>query len=197
MSNFVFTVQDPQSLVDVLKTIGSSDSLSPRINKAIEFATAKHAGQTRKVSGLPYVSHPIAVSAIVATYKKSKRIEELIIAALLHDTLEDTDTTYEELEKVFSPLVASLVHELTDDSAQMRKMGKLLYQQQKMQKMSSYGLVIKLADRLHNIFDNPTPKMITDTLELISQLEQNRQFTETHNVLITQIKNKCRLKLSC
>lgn len=202
MFNSIFNNQESyrnMTLSDILRRVDFSESetVSPKISRAIAFAKAKHAGQTRKVSGLPYVSHPISVSAIVATYKKSEHIEELVIAALLHDTLEDTDTTYDELENTFSPLVASLVHELTNEPEKMSKMGKLRYQQQKMQHMSSYGLVIKLADRLHNVFDSPTQKMLTDTLELIAQLEQCRQFSQTHNVLATQIKNICISQLSC
>lgn len=191
--------QHNEMLVDILGKVDfvESETISPKINRAIAFAKEKHAGQTRRSSGLPYVTHPISVSAIVAAYKKSKHIEDLVVAALLHDTLEDTDTTYDELENTFSTLVASLVHELTNEPEKMKKMGKLTYQQQKMQQMTSYGLVIKLADRLHNVFDSPTKKMLNDTLELISHLEQCRQFSQTHNVLATEIKNICKLKLSC
>lgn len=202
MFNSIFNNQESyrnMTLSEILHKVEFTDSetASSKISRAIAFAKAKHAGQTRKVSGLPYVSHPISVSAIVATYKKSKHIEDLVIAALLHDTLEDTDTTYEELENTFSPLVASLVHELTNEPVTMKQMGKLSYQKQKMQQMSSYGLLIKLADRLHNIADNPTKKMLNDTLELISYLEQCRQFSQTQNELVTQIKNICKSQLSC
>ena len=164
---------------------------STRIDKAIEFAKDKHAGQTRRGTDLPYVSHPIAVATIVATYKQSKQIEELIIASLLHDTLEDTDTTYEELRNTFSPLIASLVHELTNDVDQMKQVGKLSYQKRKMQHMSSWGLVIKLADRLHNVSDTPTKKMISDTLQLVRHLEHIRPLSLTQHTIAQQIKDIC------
>ena len=79
------------------------------IFKAIQFATKKHKGQFRKVSNSEYISHPVAVSYLVASFKKSKNLDELICACLLHDTLEDTDTDFVELAKEFTPLIASLV----------------------------------------------------------------------------------------
>lgn len=164
---------------------------SPMIHEALNFIKEKHAGQTRKVSGLPYISHPIAVSAIVSAYKKSKHLDELITASLLHDTLEDTPTTYEELENKFSPFVASLVKELTNDPEKMKKMGKLAYQKDKLSHMSSYGLVIKLADRLHNVSDNPTKKMLQDTAELMAHLEHTRPLSLTQDLLVKHIKDIC------
>lgn len=167
------------------------ESHSPMVQQAIAFMKEKHAGQTRKASGLPYASHPLAVSSIVAAYKKSKHLDELVTAALLHDTIEDTPTTYKELETKFSPFVASLVHELTNDPEQMKEMGKLEYQKKKMQHMSSYGLVIKLADRLHNVSDNPTKKMLKDTTELVSHLENTRPLSVTQELLVKHIRDIC------
>src|ERR1035437_10345704 len=136
-----------------------------QILKALDFAKTKHAGQKRKGSGAEYVTHPVAVSYIVASYKRSVHLDDLLIASLLHDCLEDTDTTFEEIAINFTPLVASLVLELTNDPEAIKKVGKLAYQKKKVVGMSSYGFVIKLADRLHNISDHPTTQMIIDTLD--------------------------------
>lgn len=93
--------------------------------RAIQFAIKKHEGQVRRVSNLEYVSHPIAVSYLVSSFKKSKNLDELICACLLHDTLEDTETDFVELASEFTPLVASLVLELTSDQKQIEKMGQI------------------------------------------------------------------------
>jgi (p)ppGpp synthase/HD superfamily hydrolase len=162
--------------------------------KAIKFATEKHQGQLRKVSGDEYITHPISVSYLVAIYKKSKHLDELISAAYLHDTLEDTKTTFLELSTEFTPLTASLVKELTSDANEINKIGKLVYLQKKMVAMSSYSLVIKLCDRLHNISDNPTDKMLDDTTQLLVYLEKNRKLTNTHKELVKAIRTEINKK---
>lgn len=85
---------------------------------ALLFATQKHIGQTRKFNNLPYIVHPIRVASLVAkqlenTSHKEEVISSVVAAAYLHDTLEDTETTVEELTREFSPAIASLVQELT------------------------------------------------------------------------------------
>lgn len=162
-----------------------------KILKAVSFCITKHAGQVRKGSGEPYSNHPIAVSRIVSDHKVSKKMECLVIAALLHDTLEDTDTSFSELASEFGPLVASLVLELTNDSGAIAAMGKLAYHKKKLEGMSSYGLVIKLADRLHNVSDSPTKKMVSDTVELMGHLKVNRTLSGTHSTLIDKILKFC------
>lgn len=161
------------------------------ILRALKFSNRKHHGQVRKGSGAAYVTHPIAVSYLVAAYKRSKHLEELISAALLHDALEDTDATFIEIARNFTPLVASLVLELSNDVEQIEKVGKLEYQKKKMLGMSSYGLIIKLADRLHNISDHPTAKMVADTIVLLEFLKKNRKLSKTHKAIIVDIMKLC------
>ena len=164
--------------------------------KALEFQKIKHKGQTRKATGEDYSMHPVAVSYIVAAYKRSKHLDEMLIASLLHDTLEDTATTFAEITKEFSPLVASLVLELSNDPVEIKKVGKLEYQKRKVLGMSSYGLVIKLADRLHNISDHPTMKMILDTMDLMAFLKKNRKLSKTHKALVADILKVCSTKVA-
>jgi len=159
--------------------------------KALDFAKRKHAGQVRKGSGAAYVTHPVAVSYLVAAYKRSKHLDEMLVAALLHDCLEDTNTTFKEIAINFTPLVASLVLELSNDPVEIKKVGKLEYQKRKVVGMSSYGLVIKLADRLHNLSDHPTMKMVTDTMELLNFLKKNRKLSNTHKALVADILKIC------
>lgn len=158
---------------------------------AHDFAKEKHRGQLRKGSGEEYFTHPMSVSYIVARYKKSKHLEELIAAAFLHDVLEDTDATFEELAVRFGPMVASLVFEMTNDAEEISRVGKLAYQKKKMVAMSSYALVLKLADRYHNISDQPSMQMVEDTLEIMQHLLKARKLTKTHKVMVSDIIALC------
>ena len=80
--------------------------------KAAEFAIRAHSGMTRKISRLPYVIHPFEVATIAATMTSD---EELLAAALLHDTIEDTDTTVKDLELNFGARVTHYVLMETED----------------------------------------------------------------------------------
>lgn len=159
-----------------------------RIIEAIQFASKKHEGQVRRGSGLPYVTHPIIVSELVRKYKPgSKNLTELIIACLLHDTLEDTDTNYHEIERLFGTLAASLVFELTSDDETIKRMGKNAYLTQKMLTMSDYALVCKLCDRLSNIIDGPTKKYMKDTREMMDIIYDGRKLTSTQKSIVVDI----------
>ena len=83
----------------------------PRYESALAFACSQHHGQVRKGSGAPYISHPLAVSSLVADYGGD---EDQAIAALLHDVLEDCGVTREELEARYGARVASIVVAATD-----------------------------------------------------------------------------------
>lgn len=159
---------------------------------ALLFAVEQHNGQVRRGTDLPYITHPIAVSYIVAQqFKQSKHLSELVTAAILHDVLEDTATSFADLATRFTPLVASLVQELTSDAAEIARVGKLEYLKSKMTGMSSYGLIIKLADRLHNISDRPTRKVVADTLEIVAHIQKARRLTAAQQHLAERIIVAC------
>lgn len=162
-----------------------------KVLEAINFSNARHAGQVRKGSGDPYITHPIAVSYILAAFKQSKNLIALICAAILHDVLEDTKTTYAELVEKFGVLVASLVQELTDDPVEKARLGKLEYQKRKLLKLTSYALVLKLCDRLHNVSDQPTEKTRRDTLALMDHLVANRKLSRPQAALVADIRVLC------
>lgn len=166
-----------------------------KIFDAINFAAEKHQGQTRKASQVPYVTHPIAVSYIISSFKRSKHLNEILIASILHDVIEDTNATFEEISKRFSPMVASLVLEVSNDDEEIKRVGKLEYQMKKLSGMSSYALVIKLGDRLHNVSDNPSQKMVEDTLILMDAVERNRKLSSTHACMVSEIRSVCYKKL--
>lgn len=165
-------------------------------SEALKFATNAHLGQTR-AGGDPYITHPMRVADTIKKYKQSHNLDALISAALLHDTIEDTGTTHETLHDLFGGLVASLVKELTSDSDKIKKMGKANYLSDKMATMSSWGLAIKLADRLDNVKDIATAKTPewrskykAETKHILDYIEQNRVLTGTHKKLIKLIRNK-------
>ena len=118
--------------------------------KALNFAKHAHKGQVRKYTGEPYINHCIAVSEIIRTAGFSI---EVIAAALLHDVLEDTAITCEELEKEFGKRITTLVVEctrqskLTDGCRDMR----LAIDAHHFSKSSKAGKSIKLADMIDNI----------------------------------------------
>lgn len=123
-----------------------------KIKEAYEFALKKHEGQFRK-SGDPYISHCLAVALILSELQTSPTT---IIAGLLHDTIEDTDTTKEEIEEKFGKDVAFLVESLTKIT-RLSDFHKSDFQAEDHRKifiaMASdiRVIVIKLADRLHNM----------------------------------------------
>ena len=76
------------------------------VEKAIIYAAKAHAGQTRKSTDIPYITHPYTVGMLL---QKANCTDEVIAAGILHDTVEDTSTTYEELTEQFGLHVSNLV----------------------------------------------------------------------------------------
>lgn len=123
-----------------------------RIIDSITFAAGKHRFQTRKdPQQTPYIIHPIGVANNIMTLGKI-RDPDIIIGALLHDTVEDTQTTFEEIGQRFGMRVANFVFELTDDKALPKETRKQLQIEHAPQK-SAGAAQIKLADKLYNLTD--------------------------------------------
>lgn len=162
--------------------------MSELILKALKYATRKHRGQKRKASGAEYITHPILVSYLAANFKRSKALESLVCAAILHDVVEDTGATYEEILRLFGILIATLVFELTSDPVALKRMGKLEYLKVKMTGISSYGLFLKLCDRLGNLMDNPSASMLRDTPLILAHLKKHRRLTKSHRAVIAEIE---------
>ena len=120
------------------------------ILSAAHFAARKHSAQKRKGDAAePYVNHLIEVAQLVSS-ALSEDDTNLVIAALLHDTVEDTDTSRDELEEKFGSDVADLVAEVTDDKSLPKAERKKL-QILNAPKKSSRAQVIKLADKISNL----------------------------------------------
>ncbi len=121
-----------------------------RILAAAQFAAEKHAQQRRKGAAQePYINHLIEVARLIAD-NTPQLDPELIMAAFLHDTVEDTGTTQEELAHKFGPDVASLVAEVTDDKTLPKERRKAL-QVANAPKKSPRGQTLKLADKISNL----------------------------------------------
>lgn len=126
------------------------EAIRAREQRALEYAIIKHGDQKRRSSGIPYVVHPIRVAGYAREfYSKS----DIYIAALLHDTLEDTDATEQEILAEFGQDVLSLVNAVTSDKEKIKEIGKADYLFQRIQHMSFEALFIKACDRLDNISD--------------------------------------------
>ena len=165
------------------------------MNEVLEFATERHKGQMR-TDGTMYITHPIRVAEIVEQYKPSKNKNILKAGALLHDVLEDTYTSYRELKDRFGVVVASLVMEVTSSDFVSKMVGKQVYLAHKMQYMSSYALVIKLADRLDNLRDmsnmpiDRIKKTFFDTIYMINFIETKRILTDAQTNLVKAIRDQ-------
>jgi len=125
--------------------------ISKKILDALAFAAEKHAGQLRKGGDVPYINHPIKVANILADNGESTETE-LIMAAILHDVIEDTDATPEELEILFGKKVKDLVMECTDDKTQ-NKASRKQAQIDKAPFASDLAKKLKLADKICNVVD--------------------------------------------
>ena len=122
------------------------------IDKAVEYANVKHKFQKRK-DGSPYIIHPLAVAQVVAEMGLDM---DAILGALLHDCIEDTDASHEDIEKIFGDTVAELVEGVTkltradfstSEQAQMENLRKMFMAMSKDIRV----VLIKIADRLHNM----------------------------------------------
>jgi (p)ppGpp synthase/HD superfamily hydrolase len=124
-------------------------TMNQLIEKAKAFAALKHATHVRKYTGVPYFTHLANVAALVAAHGGTP---EMVAAAYLHDTLEDTATTYGELVAVFGTRVATLVAEVTDQStlADGNRAKRKAMDLAHLAKASAAGQTIKLADLIDN-----------------------------------------------
>ncbi len=176
-----------QDLINEIKKYHPSSDLSD-IEKAYKVASAAHEGQKRK-SGEPYIIHPLCVAIILAELELDK---ETIIAGLLHDVVEDTVMSSEDVAKEFGAEVALLVDGVTKLTQLNYQHDKIEVQAENLRKMflamakDIRVIMIKLADRLHNMrtmqYQSPT-----------KQIEKSRETMEiyapiAHRLGISKIK---------
>lgn len=122
----------------------------PTLLQTINFACIKHRKQFRKADGSPYVNHPIGTALILEEAGVTDMTT--LQAAVLHDTIEDTDTSYEELVEIFGKEVADIVNEVTDDKS-LSKSERKYHQITHVPTISDKAKLVKLADKLYNCRD--------------------------------------------
>ncbi|GAB3629973.1 Bifunctional (p)ppGpp synthase/hydrolase RelA [Pandoraea terrae] len=120
--------------------------------RAIAFAAKKHRNQRRKDhEASPYINHPIALADLLAN-EASVEDERVLMAAVLHDTVEDTETTGQELAREFGKEVADIVLEVTDDKS-LGKAERKRLQIEHAPHISRRAKLVKLADKICNLRD--------------------------------------------
>ena len=196
MNKILKTIKNIKTVEDAVYFLKSHFDFNERVEKALAFSIASHEKQFRK-SGEPYVVHPILVAAITAYFSND---ENMVIAALLHDVVEDTDTTIEDIELLFDKDIAHIVDGLTKiieirehELAPSSDNKKLLSSALTFRKMLIASIndvrvmVVKLCDRLHNML----------TLDALREDKQKRISEETlvvyapiaHRLGISTMKN--------
>ncbi len=162
-----------QKLIDKIREYHPSDDISV-IEKAYEVASEAHKDQKRK-SGEPYIVHPLCVALILADLHMDK---ETIIAGLLHDIVEDTPFTLDDIERIFGSEVALIVDGVTKLTKLSFNMDKDEIQAENLRKMflaiskDIRVVIVKLADRLHNM----------RTLQYMSPEKQQEKAKETLDI---------------
>ena len=129
--------------------VGRDSVVSRRIADAVEFAVRAHGDQVRKGTSIPYVSHLFGVAALVL---EGGGDEDLAIAGLLHDVLEDTSATAAKVEEAFGPRVAAVVEGCSDTQEKPKPPAlerKQLYLEH-LEQADADTLLVSLADKLHN-----------------------------------------------
>lgn len=129
----------------------TQDDLVWEVLRASKFAADKHRDQRRKDDAAsPYINHPIGVGEVLARHGVRDRVT--LVAAVLHDTIEDTDTTPAELEREFGAEVRRVVEEVTDDKSLPKGVRKER-QVEKAPTLSPEAKLVKIADKISNITD--------------------------------------------
>jgi guanosine-3',5'-bis(diphosphate) 3'-pyrophosphohydrolase len=139
--------------------------------RAASFAARKHRFQRRKdEDASPYINHPIEVARVIDEIGNVDD-PEILAAALLHDTIEDTDTEPAELEAEFGPRVCRIVQEVTDDKS-MKKAERKRRQIVHASELSNDAVIVKLADKIANVQD------ITDYPPVNWELERRVEYLD-------------------
>ena len=150
--------------------------------KALTFAANKHRNQRRKtVDAFPYINHPISLVNILCNEVHITDIN-VICSALLHDTVEDTETTEEELTEHFGQEISSIVMEVTDDQSITVRQKRKQLQIDHANHISEPAKILKLADKISNLRDlavDPPPNW---------SLERRREYFDWSKLVIDQLR---------
>jgi (p)ppGpp synthase/HD superfamily hydrolase len=118
------------------------------IFKAIEFAVGAHSGQYRKGTKIPYIVHPLAVAKILIEYDCP---DHVVIAGILHDTIEDTPITLEQIKEIFGSAVADLVKAASEPDKSDTWENRKEHTIEHLKTLPEEAVILSLADKLDNI----------------------------------------------
>jgi guanosine-3',5'-bis(diphosphate) 3'-pyrophosphohydrolase len=150
--------------------------------KALAFATDKHRDQRRKnVDASPYINHPISLASILCNEAHITDLN-VICGALLHDTVEDTETTAEELVLEFGQEISDIVMEVTDDKTIEDKQKRKQLQIEHAAHISAPAKLIKLADKISNLRD------VANDPPANWNLERRREYFDWAKQVIDQLR---------
>ena len=153
----------------------------PLIMKAMKFAAEKHRGQSRKdAANTPYINHPISVAGLLIN-AGGITDSNVIAAALLHDTVEDTDATVDDIEEIFGKTIRNIVIEVTDDKSLPSPERKRL-QIEHAARLSHEARLVKLADKISNLQDIVTSPPVKWSLE------RKREYFDWAKEVIDQLR---------
>ena len=160
--------------------LAAMDSLA-RLIKAADFAAFKHRRQRRKdAEASPYINHPLALARVLKIEAGVQDVD-VLVSAILHDTVEDTETSVEELEREFGKVVAGIVSEVTDDKRLPKPERKRL-QVEHAPHISSQAKLVKLADKICNLRD------VVDAPPAHWPLERRRAYFEWAKAVIDGLR---------
>jgi guanosine-3',5'-bis(diphosphate) 3'-pyrophosphohydrolase len=149
--------------------------------KALAFAARKHRDQRRKdAQASPYINHPIALADVLVNEAGVTDVE-VLCAALLHDTIEDTETTPEELEREFGREIAEIVIELTDNKM-LKKRTRKRMQIAHAASASLEAKLVKLADKICNLRD------VTASPPASWDLERRREYFDWAKTVVDRLR---------
>ncbi len=124
----------------------------PLLFKALNYAAEQHKSQRRKgMESVPYINHPIKVTTIITQFIPNAS-DELIAASILHDVVEDTDATVDDIKNKFGETIASIVQEVTDDKS-LSKAESRRKQIENAPKLSYNAKIIRICDKIANVRD--------------------------------------------
>jgi (p)ppGpp synthase/HD superfamily hydrolase len=118
------------------------------VNQAIIFATKAHEGQTRKGTDIPYITHPFSVGMLL---QKENGTDEVIAAGILHDTIEDTSATYEELASLFGTHIANLVQAASEPDKSLPWKERKQHTIDRLKNANSEEIQVIITDKFHNL----------------------------------------------
>jgi guanosine-3',5'-bis(diphosphate) 3'-pyrophosphohydrolase len=151
------------------------------ILQAMNFAADKHRGQSRKdANNTPYINHPIALANLLTNHAGISDVN-VIAAAILHDTVEDTDATVDDIEELFGRTVRDIVIEVTDDKSLPSPERKRL-QIEHAGSLSHEAKLVKLADKISNLQD------IISSPPVRWSLERKREYFDWAKAVVDQLR---------